>query len=232
MVKFGVTERGDGGLDQRWLNTKRSVDGIIVITKCPSRLVNIQLPDNVIVHCTITGFGATVLEPNVRPAEDEIAAYHTLCDRYGGQRIVLRIDPVIGDYFSVAEAIAEYARGRVRISFLDLYDHVRERFDHEGLMLPHNGCFHAPLAERRTMVKQLAEIVGEDNLEICAEPDISCSGCISAKDYVAIGLTPADVESRPAWQRSTCMCLAGKVELLKSKGRCAHQCLYCYWKDL
>jgi len=65
--------------------------------------------------------------------------------------------------------------------------------------------------------------------EACAEYTPHQLGCISQKDFDILGIqgkaTPA------GFQRKGCMCIAGKVELLNSKKRCPHGCLYCYWKD-
>lgn len=34
------------------------------------------------------------------------------------------------------------------------------------------------------------------------------------------------------YQRKNCMCYSGKVELLTARKPCAHQCVYCFWKDV
>jgi hypothetical protein len=65
-------------------------------------------------------------------------------------------------------------------------------------------------------------------IEVCGEPGFECIGCISAKDCEVFGITPLDGKSK---QRNACACLSMKQELLNNKHRCAHNCLYCYWKD-
>lgn len=56
------------------------------------------------------------------------------------------------------------------------------------------------------------------------------SGCVSKLDFELYGLNPEDAVGKSG-QRATCMCCGNKTELLSHKGRCLHQCLYCFWWD-
>lgn len=228
-MKIGITERGDAALDLAWRNAS-GVDGVILITKSPQVLLELpreKLPEPVIVHCTITGYGATVLEPGVAPWHETISAYERWVDRLGPERVVLRIDPIIPTQKGLDRAleVLRRARGRVRISFLDLYPHVCDRFKKAGLPIPWQG--HAPIEVRQAALERLQEAAGRE-VEVCGEPGLKCTGCISPADLRALGL--ADWSGPKSRQRPACACLGVKTELLSNKHPCRHGCLYCYWK--
>ena len=65
--KIGATDGGDAGLDLSWKEKLSSVDGAVLITKrvTPKLIEAVRNLPNVIVHATCTGYGSTVLEPNV-----------------------------------------------------------------------------------------------------------------------------------------------------------------------
>lgn len=235
-MKIGVTERGDAGLNFIWLKALRRgvVDGTIAITKAPQNLLIRGLPDPVVVHCTITGHGGTQLEPGVPPPDVSLKAYHELVRRYGGERVVLRIDPILAcdpEYVKAAEAVCREAQGRVRISFLDFYPHVRNRFAAAELAYAQPG-FHAPQSLRQELWDRLDALVpAGEALEVCAEPGLVCTGCVSARDVKAMGLNPGELSGEAGGQRKHCGCAAEKKELLAVRGQCPHACLYCYWRD-
>lgn len=237
-MRIGITERGDGGLDQSWRVKlhKKEVDGAIVITKAPHLIESI--PDNVVLHCTITGFGGFWPEPNVINPGTAIEAYYKLINKYGGERVVLRIDPIIPywGWESVAIAIKEkFARGRVRISFLDLYNHVKQKLKDNWAIkdsspdmwdfMHKDAPLHAPLTKRFSIWESMGKP------EVCGEPNMECTGCVSERDVIAMGLNPLNLSGGKGKQRSACKCIAEKTELLTNKKRCLHGCLYCYWQD-
>jgi len=234
-MKIGITERGDPSCDRSWVQWVRDGNPTILITKNPLVIYDtIRKIDgvNVIVHCTITGMGGTVFEPNAPPIKDAIEGYHRLIKNYGKDRVVLRIDPIIPtkkgeqialDVLKVANVLKEMRKDdnvRVRISFLDLYPHVKERLLKLGIGLP-DYDFHAPIEIR----KKIWEKMGKP--EICGEPDLPVTGCISQIDLDILKVVRIDGESK---QRSICACAGNKFELLKSKKQCPIGCLYCYWK--
>jgi len=229
MAKVGITERGDAGLDLSWLDKLNAgkVDAAIIITKDPEKLLGINIPDNVIIHCTITGLADTYWEPNSPRIGLSLEAYRELIKRYGGDRVVLRIDPVIPyDPWFRYLAILRHRNGRVRVSFLDMYNHVRERHVKEtGRPFSLWNGMHAPLEYR---LKVLNEMKKTGDIEVCGEPGISCTGCVSVKDMEVFGIESSGNLKR---QREYCPCLAEKVELLSNKHPCKNNCLYCYWKD-
>lgn len=234
---IGITERGDASLDLGW--KEWVVDGkpAILITKNPQMLYNHLLNicnsgtiPNIIVHCTITGLGRKLSEPKVPPWKQAIRGYNAIINKIGPERVVLRIDPIYPHSSGCACYVLDIANSRVfgtrlRVSFMDAYPHVRERYVKSGFC--HNDIFnwegiHAPLERRLRCLQQLPP-----DTEVCGEPGIPCTGCVSLKDCVTFGITTNSGESSK--QRPACRCLTLKHELLKNKGQCAHKCLYCYW---
>jgi DNA repair photolyase len=235
-MKIGVTERGDAGLDFSW----KSFDGPkILITKSPQNLCNLPDEDlkDCIVHCTITGLGETVYEPNVAGLDVTLPAYQRLVCRLGSDRVVLRIDPIIlgVDNEENIIKILSSSLGRVRVSFLDMYDHVRTRFNKENISIPkEHETFHADLRLRQLYLQLMQGTLRGINsayqreIEVCGEPDMLCSGCVSARDLEALNLSCSS--KGKSCQRKECHCIAEKYELLNNKQRCPHKCIYCYWK--
>lgn len=223
---IGITERGDAALDLRWHDWVLGGNPTILITKDPMKLSTyLHGQENIIIHCTITGFGGTVVEPNVPDVHKSIQGMNILINRFGVNRVVLRIDPIIPTEKGVVRAQEVFAcktgGQRVRISFLDMYNHVRERFDSKALTIPYAGM-HAPLGTRNTIAAFF------EGAEICGEPGMRCAGCVSQLDCDTFGIKPTTAR---AGQRGACECIALKKELLSTRAPCAHKCLYCYWQD-
>lgn len=239
-MRIGITERGDAAVHfNEWVPKLDSVDGAIVITKDPTFILeNLDRFDyqKCIIHCTITGWGGTAIEPRVPWAIDTLKAYDELVEKLGPDRVVLRIDPIIPVPVleSVGISVAQRCRSRLRVSFLDLYKHVYLRFEKAMTSLicgpiqeVYHAKVHAPL-EVRSRILETITTFANTTPEVCGEPDMECSGCVSAKDLKVLGLElPGVGTSR---QRNACSCLAVKTELLSHKSPCKHGCLYCYWK--
>lgn len=236
MVKIGISERGDAGLDFTWMRLAKNYDGMILITKHLSHLFIEQASNaNCIVHATITGHGGSIFEPNVPSLNISKIMFTKLVEILGPEHVVLRIDPIIPDERGPAIAINVYQqlhekfpkKTRVRISFMDNYPHIKERFIKAGLKpLPYN--FHAPLEERKKIASYFPDA------EICGEPGFECVGCVSEKDLKILKIDAKPLQGYDrikAVQRPECKCLIYKTEMLKIRGRCDHKCLYCYWKD-
>jgi DNA repair photolyase len=228
---IGITERGDAALNLEWIEWVNEGKPAILITKDIGKLVH-TFDDaflekaNVIVHATITGLN--MFEPNVPPLARSLCGLEHMVKLIGKDRVVLRIDPIIPTRTYIPQAIEVYRKAmhlglRTRISFLDAYSHVRERFKGR-YEFPWIGI-HAPLNYR---MKAL-EMLNIPDVEICGEPDMKCTGCISQKDLDVFGIPTQHTGFSK--QRKECRCLALKHELLTSKHPCAHGCEYCYWKN-
>ena len=235
MVKIGITERSDAGLDFIWMRTAKDYDGVILITKHLShRFIEEAARINSIVHATITGLGGTIYEPKVPTLIMSKMYFELLVKALGPERVVLRIDPIIPDDSGIAKAINVYEqihikggkRTRVRISFMDNYPHTKERFMAAGLK-PLDYNFHAPIELRKKIASYFPDA------EICGEPDFQCVGCVSEIDLKILNIEAPPLQGYDrvkAVQRPECACLVYKTEIFKKRGRCDHPCLYCYWK--
>jgi len=257
MYKIGVTEAGDAGLDLSWEEKLDSVDGAVLITKRVTHdFINAvhRHPEKLIVHATCTGYGGTVIEPRVPRDGYQLGSAKALVnDNFPIDRIVIRVDPIIPTMKGMRRAVGVIKTAiilgfsRFRISVLDMYPHVRERFAAAGLPDPYNGAFQASeeqfkdvdLVVRAARLFWLGSHGTLDGLRIeaCAEPmlnddedvGVTRCGCVSAYDLALLGLEPDDCGGG-GYQRKDCMCYAGKVELLERKKQCLHGCLYCYWR--
>ena len=255
--KIGITEAGDAGLDLSWANKLDTVDGAIVITKCITPdfyEVALANKDKLIIHATITGYGHSILEPNVPPQYEEFNAIMALLK--GGfpkEKVVIRVDPIIptpkgiDTARKIIKSFMDVGFSRYRVSIIDMYPHVRERFKETGLPLPYGEYGFSPNAEQVYEVdKMLCELsiywsslgdkagsCGMLMIESCAEPGLTNAaqcGCISLYDLNLLGLHDEATPDNCGFQRKNCLCYSGKTELLEHKKRCGHQCLYCYWR--
>jgi hypothetical protein len=227
--RIGITERGDAALDWvDWLDWVSDGQPAILITKDPhklaERVAKLDKP-NIIVHTTITGWGATALEPNVPAPELALQGFTELVSLLGVDRVVLRIDPVIPTDYGIltAKGVRDRATAatRVRVSFIDLYSHVKARLSRIDLDLKLTwSSFHAPYNLRY----HAWDVLGQP--EVCGEPGFKCMGCLSATDCQILGVQPT---TQIGNQRPECACLAMKAELLHRKAQCDHKCAYCYW---
>lgn len=252
MLKIGITEAGDAGIDLSWVKKLNTVDGAVVITKDVNDDFTeavLQNKDKLIVHVTCTGYGGTVLEPHVPTAQNQITAAMRLVEAgFPKENIVIRVDPIIPTGKGLERALNVIKRfmdtgfNRYRISVLDMYPHVRERFREANLPLPYGDRFSASREQMADVDKMLIEAVtywtehgnpsSDIHIESCAEPSLkipTAIGCISFQDLKLLGLFDPDYEISGK-QRSHCLCYAGKTELLHCKHPCKHGCLYCYWK--
>ena len=245
-MKIGITESGDAALDYAWVNKTNSCDGIILITKnLTDDLINkiMTHPDKFIVHATCTGMGGTMIEPNVPDYSHQLAQIQKLLDAgFPEERVVVRLDPIVPTErgLKTAQKVIDAAPiKRFRISVLDTYPHVRERFRKAGVPLPYGeNAFQATPAQFDALRTWLENQSDDCVFEACAEPKlsgtkhVSITGCVSANDLVKFGISSDEISGLATGkQRATCLCLSCKTELLQNKKRCPHGCLYCYWKD-
>lgn len=249
--KIGTTEAGDAGLDLSWVNKLDAMDGAVVITKniTPAfQEAALANQDKLIVHATITGFGGTKVEPNVPKVEANFDAPATLIQNgFPQEKTVIRIDPIIPTPKGIQTALNVFRKAidggfsRFRISIIDMYPHVRERFKTAGLPRPYGDAGFSPSSEQVKAVDDMLMSVfayygGKSpmpKIECCAEPGLTNTihcGCVSHFDLHLLGFDP-DEDDRVGYQRRNCMCYSGKRELLEHKAQCPHGCLYCYWRS-
>lgn len=219
-------------------------EGNIIVTKnLTDKLIEklIEHHEKCILHFTVTGMGGSKIEPLVPSLETSVKKFKKLID--GGfpvNQVVLRIDPIvptskgIETAVSVLEAFKGFGIERVRISFLDMYDHVKDRFYNNHINLPYES-FHASEVVRNDALTKVwgnAMLFGFKSIETCGEPGFKSRSCISQMDIDILGLTDKIKLEGNKEQRTHCGCPANKKQLIKGKPhRCEHQCLYCFWKE-
>lgn len=238
-MKIGITERGDAALDLSWESKMDQVAGAVLITKNCGAKNFLQAvarnKDRVIVHSTITGNGASFIEPNVPHPNEVLKGLWELASIIDPKRIVLRIDPIIPNEAGISwipYLISSLPPGvrRVRFSIIDNYKHVGQR----GLHLPWQG-FHAPEHLAFDVVNTFIPYLGHFSIESCGEtywaiPSDWKIGCISEIDLKLLGIAYDPNSLTIGKQRASCRCLSVKQELLTKRAKCPHGCLYCYWK--
>lgn len=245
-MKIGITERGDPSLDFSWVEKSEKMDGVVLITKnLTDKVIENALknPDKYIFHISCTGYGGTVIEPNIpRFCEQLAQAQKLLKLGINTERIVIRIDPIIPTTKGLKTAgmvfLNAYSMGfrRFRISVLDAYPHVRDRMRQAGLEPPYGDSFAATkemFEDINSLVRQLKQLYPDIVIESCAEGTLTETemvGCISQKDISILGLNANEVDNI-GYQRKGCLCCSAKTELLSNKSQCPYKCLYCYWKN-
>ena len=218
-------------------------DGNIIITKRLTDKLNeklIQYKEKCILHLTVTGMGSSKVEPFVPSVEQSFKKFKKLIeDGFPIDHVVLRIDPIvptdkgINTALHVINIFKNCGIKRVRFSVLDMYKHVKERFEAVGIPLPYE-TFHAPLEKRLEIRDKLVEIGKKDGFEVeaCGEPGIESVSCLSQKDIDILGLTDKIKLEGNKGQRKSCSCPANKTSLYRGKPEhCLSKCLYCYWRD-
>ena len=288
MVSVGITERGDAALSNEWKPWVEKGLPAILITKNPVKLKNenpllfskSNRQGNVILHATITGMGGyAVFEENVPHWNQMLSKLQRILDNpdFDRSRIVIHQDPIFvpfliamgSGHMDMAMEVPKFAKKnelRYRMSFLDLYPHVKTRMlnacqkldDQEdkmraelakggALMVNHEHPhavelynkiiklqpeMHLPLNTRLAFLKLLKNKTGltDDEIEICGEPEMKCTGCLSKRDFDTFDIE-LDKDPDTGFQRPACACLGLKKELLSNKHPCGHKCVYCFWKD-
>jgi DNA repair photolyase len=221
-------------------------DANIIITKnITDKMIEklIENKNKCIVHTTVTGMGGSKVEPFVPTVEKSVKQMKKLID--GGfpvEQIVLRIDPIIptdkgiNTAKNVLESFMNFGIKRVRVSFLDMYKHVKERFNDANIKLPYES-FHADIHTCRKayrIIFEAAKSCGYDIIDICGEPGFEITPCISQKDIDILGLSDKITLDGNKKQRSNCSCPSNKRQLIswvESKKKCGHECLYCYMQN-
>ena len=233
-LKIGITEAGDPAFDYSWVEKMNDMDmGILITKNITDKFIEeiLKFKHKVVLHATCTGYGGTVLEKNVPDYKWQLEQVKKLISMgFPREQIVIRVDPVIPTYkgFGNLMKVVSYIHNdvkRFRISVLDNYKHVQERFKKNGLPVLYNGNFQASFQDFDNMdsvLRQMKSIYGV-TFESCAEQYLKEAekvGCVSQKDLSLFGLKQDTTELKG--QRKTCLCIAGKTEMLTHKryGKC------------
>lgn len=229
---IGTTECGDPGLVFDWVNNLQPAN-IIITKNLNDTLIQHILTHQkqIILHVTCTGYGGTKLEPNVPDYHWTFNQVQKLISLgFPKEQLVLRIDPIIPTHLSRTLKVLELFEGtikRCRYSFLDMYPHVLTRFKTAHIRIPYTS-FNAPKEVQQTALEAISKF--DYDFESCAEFTPHKLGCASKKDLQILGITDYVPPQNARKQRYSCSCLP-KKQLLPFGTKCAHKCLYCFWKD-
>jgi len=250
---IGITEAGDPSICHEWINKTNEVDGVILITKMPGSFINTNLEneiqkikDKLVIHCSITGYGKTVVEPYVSPYNISVMMMIELIKR--GYNIVLRIDPIIPtiigfdkvkNIINVTQQLLGSLKDlRIRWSLIDNYKHLKSRDIHlpwESFNVPEESNNKERYIGANDIIEYFKHLEETQSciIEVCAEnykniPKHWIVGCVSNKDKQLMNL-PILENQGTSKQRKACKCLSEKKELVNKKQQCAYQCKYCYW---
>ena len=250
---FGITEAGDASVDYSWIRKVNDTDFTVLITKnITNKFINeaLKVKDKVVIHATCTGYGGTTLEPNVPKWEAQLEQFKKLINNgFPENQLIVRIDPIIPTkkglvlVQTVVEGFSPFCK-TFRISVLDNYKHVQQRFVNAGLPVLYAGSFRAPdcsFSDLDKLLKKCSELYGVE-FECCAEPKLKNAkqvGCISFNDLERLNLKYDKECFGFNNRRKGCLCLSGKKELLEHKSYsyngikygCSNCCLYCYWRS-
>lgn len=240
--RIGITESSEVAFNLEAFDNLYK--GNIIITKrLTDKLIEklVEHKDKIILHCCVTGMGGSRIEPFVPTVEQTLGKFKKLIsDGFPIEHVVLRVDPIvptdkgINTAIGVLKAFGGLGIARVRISFLDNYKHVRERFREEKIDVLYDGKFHAPLETRLKALETIKSCAFENgfrDVEACGEPSIESIPCLSQKDIDILGLSNEITLVGSAGQRKSCSCPSNKSEIIKEKPhRCKNACLYCFWK--
>lgn len=245
-MKIGITERGDAGINLAWTCKMGTVNGAVLITKniteqFKQAVLNCNKP--VIVHCTCTGYGGSALEPNVPDYVTQLNNLKDLINRgFPADHCILRIDPIFPSekglkrVNEVMQYFIQLNTGitRIRISIVDEYRHVKERYRQRGWNPLYGDNFGPSTSQVRAVACTLQNY--PFMFETCAESNLcnytsNCimQGCISNTDLRIMGLPEVSMSENPQ-NRKGCHCLSCKTELLTERKPCPNGCVYCFWK--
>lgn len=252
-MKIGITEHGDAGIDFRWETKLKDMNAAILITKNLNdtfieKVLKASKNHKLIIHCTCTGWGGTVMEPNVPDYKTQLNQLSKLINAgFPAKNIVLRIDPIFPSEAGLNRVndVLTYFHSlnlpeneiRYRMSIVDEYPHVRERYAEANLQPLYNGNFYPSYNQLNQVGDALSKFpykfatCAEDKLATKFPNTFEIKGCIS-KDDLAI----FDIDYDPALfenpqRRSGCHCLSCKTEMLTPRLKCSHNCLYCFWRN-
>lgn len=249
-MKFiGTTETYDPSFIFDWENFMQEVN-LIITKNLNDRMIRSSLihKDKIILHHTVTGLGGTVFEPNVPESSWSYAQFLKLIAAgFPVSHYVLRVDPIIPfstdniyRLCSVLNKWREYAtiediKIRCRVSMIDMYNHVKVRFDEAKVGYPYMS-FNASKDYFNRISEILSKFTDRLEFEACGEtrfnPEVvKVVSCASTRDIEILGKNPDDYGFPAKAQRWVCGCLAKKQILRVKPGRCPNKCLYCYWKD-
>jgi DNA repair photolyase len=233
LEKIGITELGEPSLDYSWKEKMTKIKmGILITKNLDHKLIEsiLEFKHKLIVHVTCTGYGGSILEPNI--PEPEII-YHNvkqlISKGFSIEQLVLRIDPIIPTTkgLKTAEKVLKLFKNlgikRVRYSFLKILPNVYKNFNKNDIKLPYN-TIEPPIELKQKAYRVLKRYERIYTIEGCSEKKYNLA-CISKKD---VKILDKNIQLKQNdSNRIHCNCPANKFQLLE-KNKCPNECIYCY----
>jgi DNA repair photolyase len=209
-----------------------------VVVEHPPLRATLLAYDQIFVHVTVTGMGATMLEPRVPPWESACKWISSVVELVGDpRRVRLRFDPIVhlelpdgGHYTNlllfedIAPAAREAGITQVTVSWMSPYPKVMRHLRRAGLK-PHG----VPAANRRRERRLLLDVATPLGMEVlgCCVPGWPQSACIDGR--LLTELHPQGERcsfTKAKGQRPLCGCTHSHD--IGWYAPCSHGCLYCY----
>lgn len=221
------------------------VHSVVIITKWPDAVLAEPLTEvlagyeQTVVQVTITGLGASEMEPNAPPPERALAVLPDLVRFTGNpERVTLRVDPIIhwrqggrlhtnlDRFATIVSEAARFGVTRVKTSLVTPYRKALREFTRVGWEL-----IQLSGVEREDVLCRLEAEARRNGvlLEFCCEPTRPPSACIDPDLLTRLHprALPARAD-RTGGQRPTCAC-GHSVDLAwYATHPCPGGCRYCY----
>jgi len=186
-----------------------------------------------IFHYTITGYGKNI-EPNVPCLEQSIYTFKELSQRYGGDKVIWRYDPIfltenygiirhINQFTDICKELYNYT-DRVVINFVSLYEKVKRHMP---------GLQELTYDEKLLIVKKFLEITKKYGLKLqtCGNglqfknlEGVEVTGCLDEHALNLMGIYPKSSKGNNVpWG---CLCYPNTC--IGEYNTCLHKCKYCY----
>jgi hypothetical protein len=225
------------------------VHSLVIWTKNPQNMIipgalrdTLERYRQLYVHLTMTGLGATVLEPHIPSWETMLQMVPALIALVNGpERISWRFDPIVccmaqGNLSSNIEMFEEIACVMAaagitacRTSWVEPYRKVLRRLEKKGVrLLPHTAHERK---EQRLFLEQTAVGLGM-SLHYCSVEGCPRSSCIDGA--LLNRLHPDGLVCsirRAKGQRKLCGCTES-IDIGWYSQKCPNGCLYCYAEPL
>jgi DNA repair photolyase len=222
-----------------------NVHTIVIWTKNPANMIlhqalrqRLSQYVQVYIHLTITGLGASALEPGIPPWERVVEMIPELVQLVKGpERISWRFDPIIAaedctgqiENFSLFPAMAERVRkhgiNTCRTSWASPYKKVIRRMQKKGFTL--RTCSPEEQASQERGLEKVAGSLGM-KMFYCSMEGFERSRCIDGA--LLTELHPQGLScslKRAKGQRPACGCTES-IDIGWYSLKCTHGCIYCY----
>jgi len=183
-------------------------------------------------HFTVTGLPGEI-EPFVPPLADTVAAFRTLSETIGPERVLWRFDPLLpGEdapalvtrFDRISEALAGLA-ARCTLSVAHPYRKSLRATRHIPGIWEESPALRSAVERISAMGRARGFAMASCCAPLLAEWGIPAGACVDG-NYLRTLYPTADIPARPGPLRPGCLCHESRD--IGSYRTCRHGCLYCY----